>query len=374
MSTSQEQQWARALKSDKRQAAKSDDAASREKELDETLKKVVKKVIDEKIKPEAKKELEEGVKNMASQMAARQLGEGLARQAALQNLTDQRQTQDVVENFSEEEQAEEPKQNIPKEKPAMAPADEAPAPKRKQPTAKQTPTHEPESDERTPEVQQPAPETAPTASGQQPETTAENAAPETAAPSGEEQAGQPNLPEGSRPMDGNGQKQQPGGEAPTDKKPEKNYEPEGQMIQLNRGEKSGLTQNINQLRNRGEIKEIDNNIKTAEKEIKDIAKKLKKPLKELQKMQREKSRQQGTLFLLKLVKALLYIFGLLGVTLAAVPFIKSAIAALKKKQELLENKIKAQKKEIETAMNSKAQANIKIANLEQQRRNVINQF
>lgn len=135
-----------------------------------------------------------------------------------------------------------------------------------------------------------------------------------------------------------------------------------------------MTQNIDQLRNRKELKDIDNNIKTAEKNIQEITKKIKKPLKELQKMQMEKSAQQGTIFLLKLVKSLLYIFGLLGITLAAVPFVKSAISGLKKKQELLESQIKAQKKEIEKDMNSKALANIKIAKLEKQRRNIINQF
>lgn len=80
----------------------------------------------------------------------------------------------------------------------------------------------------------------------------------------------------------------------------------------------------------------------------------------------------GTIFLLKIIKAILYILCLLGITLAAVPFVKSAITALKKKQEILENEIKTQKKQIEKDMNAKAQANIKIANLEHQRHNIIN--
>lgn len=176
--------------------------------------------------------------------------------------------------------------------------------------------------------------------------------------------GQPEGKKSDEEKNQAGQPAEKGYEKPDD------YQPQGQMKQLDRSQKGGLTQNINALRNRKELKEIENNVKSASQKIKkDIQPKLKKINRELRPIKIKIAELKLKRFLQKLIIVILFL-SFAGII--AIKFKYDKVKQISKEIETLESRTKVLKENKKQLEEDKKQEQIRIANEEHKRRNILN--
>ncbi|MBI5254620.1 hypothetical protein HY932_02465 [Candidatus Falkowbacteria bacterium] len=234
-----------------------------------------------------------------------------------------------------------------------------------------------EEKEKTPETDKQQPEQGQKQAPEQPSDEHPQAGPKAGQPGQQKQT--PEQPTDRQPAQENAQQEQ--GQQPQEQQEE---QPE-EKKQLERREKGGLTQGINALRNRGEIKKIDEQIKNLEKQRNPLNSAKRKLLAGLVPLEVAEKSLLANIFLLRIIQLaiyllaiisaitiILFILGVSEIIWGAGAAMNLVITPLKLARAKLKQNIKKIKDEIKKIDEQLAATNKVAQKLAGERRNIIN--